>query len=102
MIARTEPIELAAVDAPIWPVLERAVPRPIPAGACCRRCSPAAPTAGTCAAPACRSYGFGVLSAALDPATYWSRFHGEDERIDLDSLGLSTAAWEDVARDYLS
>ena len=23
-------------------------------------------------------FGFGVLSAALDPATYWSRFHGDD------------------------
>ena len=44
-------------------------------------------------------FGFGVLSAALDPATYWSRFHGDDERIDVESLALSTAAWEHVARD---
>ena len=39
-------------------------------------------------------FGFGVLSAALDPATYWSRFHGDDERIDIESLALSTAAWD--------
>ena len=48
------------------------------------------------------TFGFGVLSAQLDPATYWSRFHGKDERIDLASLGLSTAAWEHVALDHLA
>jgi len=47
------------------------------------------------------AFGFGVLSAALDPATYWSRFHGDDERIDIESLRLSTAAWRDVALDFL-
>jgi hypothetical protein len=26
-------------------------------------------------------------------------FHGDDERVDVDSLVLSTQLWEDVARD---
>ena len=47
------------------------------------------------------AFGFGVLSAAVDPATYWSRFHGDDERIDIESLRLSTDAWQDVALDFL-
>jgi hypothetical protein len=47
------------------------------------------------------AFGFGVLSAQLDPATYWSRFHGDDERIDLESLALSAAAWGHVATDFL-
>ena len=53
-------------------------------------------------AAAVPSFGFGVLSAALDPATYWSRFHGDDERIDLESLALSAAASGHAATDLLS
>jgi acetylornithine deacetylase/succinyl-diaminopimelate desuccinylase-like protein len=47
-------------------------------------------------------FGFGVLSSAVDPTTYWHRFHGDNERIDLESLRLSTMAWEQVARDFLA
>lgn len=90
------------VTGPIWPALERAVARAHPGGR-------AAPTLFTGAtdgrhlrAHGIPVYGFGVLSAALDPATYWSRFHGDDERIDLESLALSTAAWTHIARDFLS
>ena len=72
---------------------------PTPTAASPRRCSPAPPTAATCGPLGVPVFGFGVLSAALDPATYWSRFHGDDERIDIESLALSTAAWEHVARD---
>ena len=28
-------------------------------------------------------------------------FHGNDERVDQESLALSTALWEEVARDVL-
>ena len=101
VVYRTEPSH-SPVTGPIWPALERAVARAHPGAR-------AAPTLFTGAtdgrhlrARGIPVYGFGVLSAAVDPATYWSRFHGDDERIDLESLGLSTTAWLDVARDFLS
>ncbi len=101
VIARTEPSG-SPRDTPIWPVLERAVLKAHPGG----RLLPTLFTGGTDGRHLRRagvpSYGFGVLSAGLDPATYWSRFDGADERIDLASLGLSTAAWEHVAVEYLS
>jgi acetylornithine deacetylase/succinyl-diaminopimelate desuccinylase-like protein len=101
VLFRTEP-NRSPTATPIWPALERAVRRAHPGGAI-------APTLFTGASDGrylrqlgVPVFGFGVLSAALDPATYWSRFHGDDERIDVESLELSTAAWEQVARDFLA
>jgi len=48
------------------------------------------------------TYGFGLLSESLTRGEYWSRFHGVDERIDLESLELSTLGWHHVARQFLS
>ena len=47
------------------------------------------------------AYGAGLFSPHLDNADFWSRFHGNDERIDLESLALTTQLWLDVATDLL-
>jgi len=47
------------------------------------------------------AYGAGLFSPDLSIADYGSRFHGNDERIDVESLRLSTQLWIDVARDLL-
>jgi len=86
---------------PIWAALGGAVRRAHPGG----RVAPTLFTGATdgkhLRALGVPAFGFGVLSAQLDPATYWSRFHGNDERIDLESLRLSVAAWHQVVRDFL-
>ena len=33
---------------------------------------------------------------------YGTMFHGDDERVDIESLGLSTELWDPVARDLLA
>ncbi len=43
------------------------------------------------------SYGAGMFSANVSLQDFSSRFHGHDERIDLDSLGLSAQLWIDLA-----
>lgn len=43
------------------------------------------------------SYGAGLLSAKLDVGEFSRRFHGNNERIDVDSLRLTTQLWLDVA-----
>jgi acetylornithine deacetylase/succinyl-diaminopimelate desuccinylase-like protein len=43
------------------------------------------------------SYGAGMFSPKASLQEFASRFHGHDERIDLDSLGLSTQLWIDLA-----
>jgi acetylornithine deacetylase/succinyl-diaminopimelate desuccinylase-like protein len=48
------------------------------------------------------AYGTGLFSAAMDAASFGSRFHGNDERIDVDSLGLSGNFFYGIARELLS
>ena len=46
-------------------------------------------------------YGFALFSQRLRFEDYATMFHGNDERVDQESLGLSTALWIDVARDLV-
>ena len=39
------------------------------------------------------AYGFGMFSRALSAGEFASRFHGNNERVDVESLRLSTQAW---------
>ena len=48
------------------------------------------------------SYGAGLFSPDLDPSDFGRRFHGNDERIDVESLQLTTNLWLDVTRDLLA
>jgi len=47
------------------------------------------------------AYGAGLFSPSLDFATFGSRFHGHDERIDVESLALATDFWIGVTRDLV-
>ncbi len=44
------------------------------------------------------AYGFGLFSQKLSLQDYAKMFHGDDERVDVESLRLSTLLWEAVAR----
>ena len=46
-------------------------------------------------------YGFGLFSQRLAYEDYATMFHGNDERVDQESLALSTQLWEAVARDLV-
>lgn len=45
------------------------------------------------------AYGAGLLSPNVTLETFGTRFHGNDERIDVESLGLSTDFWIHIARE---
>lgn len=45
------------------------------------------------------AYGAGLFSPSMDFATFGSRFHGHDERIDVESLSLATDFWVNIATD---
>jgi acetylornithine deacetylase/succinyl-diaminopimelate desuccinylase-like protein len=48
------------------------------------------------------SYGFGLFSTKLSYEDYALMFHGDDERVDVDSLQLSTEMWQALAHDLLT
>ena len=45
--------------------------------------------------------GFGLFSQRLSYDDYATMFHGNDERVDQESLALSTRLWEAVAHDLV-
>jgi acetylornithine deacetylase/succinyl-diaminopimelate desuccinylase-like protein len=47
-------------------------------------------------------YGFGLFSRRLTFEDYATMFHGNDERIDQESLALCTTLWEEVATELLT
>ena len=48
------------------------------------------------------AYGFGLFSERMTFEDYAVMFHGIDERVDVDSLGLTADLWDNLARDTLS
>ena len=48
------------------------------------------------------SYGFGLFSEHLSFEDYGAMFHGDDERVDVESLRLSTDMWQVLAHDLLA
>jgi acetylornithine deacetylase/succinyl-diaminopimelate desuccinylase-like protein len=47
------------------------------------------------------AYGTGLFSPGVTFEQFASRFHGHDERVDVDSLGVCTDYWLGIARDLL-
>jgi acetylornithine deacetylase/succinyl-diaminopimelate desuccinylase-like protein len=47
------------------------------------------------------SYGYGLFSERISFGEFMSMFHGDDERVDLESLELTTTLWDRVVRDFL-
>ena len=47
------------------------------------------------------AYGAGLFSPDLDPISYSSRFHGDNERIDVESMALTTQFYVDVVTEFL-
>jgi acetylornithine deacetylase/succinyl-diaminopimelate desuccinylase-like protein len=48
------------------------------------------------------AYGYGLFSRRLSFDDYASMFHGNDERVDVESLVLSTRLWQALAEDLLA
>ena len=48
------------------------------------------------------AYGAGLFSPSMDFASFGTRFHGNDERIDTESLGLSANYFYGIAKDLLT
>jgi acetylornithine deacetylase/succinyl-diaminopimelate desuccinylase-like protein len=97
-IVMNDQATISRTDNRLWDALQRAVAKPFPGS----RLSPQM-TVGFTDARIFRSmgavaYGAGLFSPELDTGDFAARFHGNDERIDVESLRLSTNLWGDVAR----
>jgi acetylornithine deacetylase/succinyl-diaminopimelate desuccinylase-like protein len=96
-----QPSTSSPIDTPLWDALER-VSRLFYPGA---RTVPYL-TVGATDARFHRdlgavAYGFGLHSEAIGFEQYGAMFHGIDERVDVESLRLSTEMWIALAHDFL-
>jgi acetylornithine deacetylase/succinyl-diaminopimelate desuccinylase-like protein len=48
------------------------------------------------------AYGAGLFSPSMSFESFSTRFHGNDERVDVESLGLSTEFWIGIAEHLLT
>ena len=93
---------MSQIDTPLWDSLQRAVSVPFPEA----RLNPEFMVGFTDARVyrelGAVTYGAALFSPALDAADYGRRFHGHDERIDVESLRLTAEMYERVIIDLLA
>jgi len=96
-----DPASMSRVDTPLWDSLQKAISVPFPDA----RLTPSF-AAGFTDARIFRelgaiAYGAGLKSPSIDAAELGRRFHGHNERIDIESLRLTTELFDRVITDLL-
>ena len=100
-LVMNDPASISRIDTPVWDALARAVAHPFPTSRLTPRVVVGFTDARVYRAMGSVAYGAGLFSPDLDSGEYASRFHGNDERIDVESLRLTTQLWLDVVEDVL-
>ncbi len=95
-VASTSPI-----DTPLWDSLAKAVNVPFPTARLTPQLVVGFTDARIYREMGAVAYGAGLFSPELDAGQFGARFHGHDERIDVESLALTTRLWSHVATDLL-
>jgi acetylornithine deacetylase/succinyl-diaminopimelate desuccinylase-like protein len=93
---------LSPVDTPLWDSLQKAVSRPFPAGRIVPELIVGFTDARIHRELGAVAYGAGLLSPSVTPGEFGRRFHGNDERIDIESVQLTTQLYLDVVEDLLT
>ena len=96
-----DPSTISRTDTPMWDSLARAIARPFPTSRLSPQLSAGFTDSRIYRELGAVSYGAGLLSPDIGPADFGYRFHGNDERIDVESLRLTTQLWLDVVRDFM-
>jgi acetylornithine deacetylase/succinyl-diaminopimelate desuccinylase-like protein len=99
-IVMNDAASVSRTDSPLWASVERAVARPFPTARPIPHLIVGFTDARIYRRMGAVAYGAGLFSPDLEPGDYGRRFHGHDERIDVESLRLTTNFWLDVIRDF--
>ena len=96
-----EPASTSPIDTPLWDALQRVSQVFYPGATTVPYLTVGATDARYTRALGSVSYGFGLHSSAIGFEQYGAMFHGIDERVDVESLRLSTEMWMGLAHDFL-
>ena len=100
-VLMNDPATISPIGTPLWDSLQRAIARPFPASRLTPQLVVGFTDARIYRQMGAVAYGAGLFSPTLNAGDFSSRFHGNDERIDVESLALTTQLWLDVTRDLL-
>jgi acetylornithine deacetylase/succinyl-diaminopimelate desuccinylase-like protein len=92
---------VSPIDTPLWDVLGRVVDAHYPGARLLPRLLVGFTDAPYFRAHGAVAYGFGLFSRTLTAEAMSGRFHGNDERIDVESLALTTQAWLETCELFL-
>lgn len=93
---------MSRLDTPLWDSLQKAVNGPFSSASLSPTLSVGFTDSRVFRDMGSIAYGAGLMSPQLDGGEFSKRFHGNDERIDVESLRLSTQLWVDVTKDLMS
>jgi acetylornithine deacetylase/succinyl-diaminopimelate desuccinylase-like protein len=91
----------SAVDTPLWKSLSRVIERLAPGTRAVPFMLVGATDARFFRRAGATAYGAGLFSDRIAFGEFMSMFHGDNERVDVDSLRLSAELWEGLVRDLL-
>ena len=92
---------MSPTTTPLWDSLQRATNAPFPSASIAPHLIVGFTDSRIYRDLGAVAYGAGLFSPDLDPVEFAERFHGNDERVDIESIALSTQFFIDVARDFL-
>lgn len=101
-VLMNDPATISPVGTPLWDSLQRAINKPFPTASLTPQMVVGFTDSRIFRELGSVAYGAGLMSPALDGNEFSARFHGNDERIDVESLRLTTQLWLDVTRDLLT
>ena len=100
-VVMNDPASISRSDTPLWDSLARSIAKPFPSARPTPQLVVGFTDSRIYRQMGAVAYGAGLFSPDLDAADFGRRFHGHDERIDVESLRLTTNLWLDVVRDLL-
>ena len=95
------PATASPMATPLWDSIERVVGKVTPGAGLVPRMTAGGTDARFYREHGAVAYGFGLFSPSMTAADFATRFHGHDERVDVESLGLTTDMWLNVVADLL-
>jgi acetylornithine deacetylase/succinyl-diaminopimelate desuccinylase-like protein len=100
--AHDDPASVSTIGTPLWDAMSRVSDRFHPGAPLVPFFIVGATDARFFRRIGTEAYGFGMFSDRLSFEQFATMFHGDDERVDTDSLQMSADMFEHLARDFLS
>jgi acetylornithine deacetylase/succinyl-diaminopimelate desuccinylase-like protein len=97
----SNPATASPIDTPLWKALTKVTQRLIPGSTTVPFLIVGATDARYFRRKGVVSYGYGLMSDKIPFGEFSKLFHGNNERIDQESLGLMTPMWEGVVREMV-